>query len=96
MIKHIVMWKFKETVSVVERQEMKQQLLALQGRVSCLTAIEVGMDFSKKESSMDMVLCSEFQTKADLQAYAMHPEHLKVVAFVQPLVIDRTVVDYEI
>ena len=96
MIKHIVMWKFKDTVSVAEQQEMKRQLLALQGRVPSLTAIEVGMDFSKKEPSMDMVLYSEFQTKADLQAYATHPEHLKVVAFVKPLVCDRAVVDYEI
>ena len=96
MIKHIVMWKFKDGVDEADRLEMKRQLEALKGVVPGLVDIEIGLDLSKKEASMDMVLYSEFQTLEDLAAYAVHPEHLKVVDFVKPLVCGRAVVDYEV
>ncbi|MEN8254279.1 MAG: Dabb family protein [Verrucomicrobiota bacterium] len=96
MIKHIVMWKFKDEVAEAEKVEMKRQLEALKGVVPSLVDIEVGLDISNKEASMDMVLYSEFQTLEDLAAYAGHPKHLKVVEFVKPLVCERAVVDYEI
>ena len=96
MVKHIVMWKFKEEVSLDDKLEMKRQLEALQGVVPTLGKIEVGLDVSKKPAAMDMVLYSEFQCLEDLAAYAVHPAHQKVVAFVKPLVCDRAVVDYTI
>ncbi len=96
MIKHIVMWKFKDGAAEAEKLEMKRQLEALKGTVPSLVDIEMGLDLSRKEASMDMVLYSEFQTLEDLAAYAVHPEHLKVVEFVKPLVCGRAVVDYEI
>ncbi len=96
MIKHIVMWKFKDGVDEADKREMKRRLEALKGAVPTLLSIEVGRDVSCKEASMDMVLYSEFQTRDDLTAYAVHPAHLKVVDFVLPLVCDRAVVDYEV
>ena len=95
MTKHVVMWKFKEDVPEADKLEMKRRLEALMGTVPTLLKIEVGMDVSGKSAAMDMVLCTEFQTLEDLQAYAAHPEHQKVVEFVKPLVCDRAVVDYE-
>ena len=96
MIKHIVMWKFREDVPESDRLEMKRRLESLQDAVPCLRHIEVGLDLSEKAASMDMVLYSEFGSMEDLAAYAGHPEHLKVVEFVKPLISDRAVVDYEI
>jgi len=96
MVKHIVMWKFKDEVAEANKLEMKQRLESLKGVVSTLMAIEIGMDQSGKGASMDMVLYSEFQSFEDLAAYASHPEHLKVVEFVKPLVCERAVVDYEV
>lgn len=96
MIKHVVMWKFKEDTAEADKLEMKRRLEGLKGVVPDLVHIEVGLDISGKDSAMDMVLYSEFQTAEDLAAYAGHPEHLKVVEFVKPLVCERAVVDYEI
>lgn len=96
MIKHVVMWKFKEEVTIADKVEMKRQLESLQGVVPSLVNIEVGLDLVGKEASKDMVLYSEFNSMDDLAAYASHPEHLKVVEFVKPLVCERAVVDYEI
>ena len=96
MIKHVVMWKFKNEASEADKLEMKRQLEALKGVVPSLVDIKIGMDVSSKEASMDMVLYTEFKSLEDLAAYAGHPEHLKVVEFVKPLVCERAVVDYEI
>ena len=95
MIKHIVMWKFRDEVSEETKAEMKQKLEALKGVVPSLIDIEVGMDTVGSDASKDMVLYSEFNSMADLKAYAEHPEHLCVVDFVKPLVCERHVVDYE-
>jgi hypothetical protein len=95
MIKHIVMWKFKDEVVEADKLEMKRLLESLQGVVPSLINIEIGMDLVGKEASKDMVLYSEFKSMDDLAAYAGHPAHLKVVEFVKPLVAERAVVDYE-
>ena len=96
MIKHIVMWKFKDEVEAAAKLEMKRQLESLKGVVPSLVSIEIGMDVVGGEASKDMVLYSEFNSLGDLKAYAGHPEHLKVVDFVKPLVCERHVVDYEV
>jgi len=94
MVKHIVMWKFKPEVTPAQQNEMKRRLEALLGVVPSLKTIEVGLDESKKPAAMDMVLLTTFNTFEDLNAYAIHPAHQKVVAFVKPLVLDRAVVDF--
>jgi hypothetical protein len=96
MVKHIVMWKFKSDISDEQKLEMKRKLESLMGVVPSLVHIEAGLDLSNKEASMDMALYTEFQTMEDLAAYANHPEHLKVVEFVKPLVCERAVVDYTV
>ena len=96
MIKHIVMWKFKDETPEADREQMKRLLEGLKGVVPSLMDIEVGMDIMGADASKDMVLYSEFASLEDLEAYAVHPEHLKVVEFVKPLVCERHVVDYEL
>ena len=96
MIKHVVMWKFKDEVSEADKQEMKRLLESLKGVVPSLIDIEIGVNVVESDAAKDMVLYSEFESVEDLIAYSGHPEHLKVVEFVKPLVCERTVVDYEV
>jgi hypothetical protein len=95
MIKHIVMWKFKDEVPEADKLEMKRLLEALKGVAPTLLDIEVGLDVLGTDQSQDVVLYSEFEDLAGLKAYAEHPEHLKVVEFVKPRVCERHAVDYE-
>lgn len=100
MIKHIVMWKLKETANGNSKYEnaciLKNKLEALQGKIPGLLKIEVGIDFSNTQSSQDVVLYSEFATKEDLDHYQQHPEHKAVMPFVSEVRLERAVVDYEI
>lgn len=95
MIKHVVMWKFKDGVVEADKLDMKRQLDALKGLIPALVDISVGMDISRKDRSWDMVLYSEFESMEGLQEYAVHPEHLKVVEFVKTVVSEGAAVDYK-
>lgn len=100
MIKHIVMWTLKDNAEGADRaanaRTMKDKLEALAGLIPCLQKIEVGIDVFAAAPACDVILYSEFATRADLDAYQVHPEHQKVVAFVKQVVASRSVIDYEI
>lgn len=100
MIKHIVIWTLKETAARTSREDnkltFKKMLLALKGVVPSLVDIEVGVKGSlSPENNDDIVLVSTFKSWDDLQAYQVHPEHQKVVAFAKEVVEKRSAIDYE-
>ncbi len=99
MIKHIVVWRLKETAHGNDKASnarlIKQKLEALQGKIDGLLRIEVGIDFSATPSSSNIALYSEFTSRAALDAYQVHPLHKEVVAFVAPAADERRMVDYE-
>jgi len=43
----------------------------------------------------DMVLITEFDSKEDLDLYAVHPEHMKVSEYVGKVRTSRMVCDWE-
>ncbi len=100
MIKHIVMWTLKDEAAGAGKADnaraMKQKLEALAGLIPSLGRIEVGIDVFAASPDCDVILYSEFASRADLDAYQVHPEHQKVVAFVKQVAASRSVVDYEI
>ncbi|OIO74816.1 MAG: stress responsive protein [Zetaproteobacteria bacterium CG1_02_53_45] len=93
MIKHIVMWKLRDKADAVE---IKTRLEALNGKIPGLIKIEVGIDFLASEQSADVVLYSELESRAALEAYQAHPEHQAVVPLIKGAAIARTLVDYEV
>lgn len=98
MIKHIVMWRLREEAGdkATNALELKRQLEGLNGRIPGLIRLEIGIDFSRESESSDVVLYSEFDSHAALQAYQNHPEHNAVIPFVKSVRGERRVVDYEI
>ena len=99
MIRHIVMWRLKEQAEGGSKWEnarkAKSMLEGLNGKIPGLVKLEVGLDFSRTDSSADLVLYSEFETRAALDEYQRHPEHLKVAAFIGQIRAERLVADYE-
>ncbi len=95
MIVHIVLFSFKEDNKISNIQKAKEMLYALQGRVPSLKHIEVGENFSTEDRAMDLSIITHFDTKEDLQEYAVHPEHMKVVEFIKQVAEYSKVVDYE-
>jgi len=95
MVIHIVMFQFKEGVSSAVIEEAKAQIELLVELVPGVQNIKVGLNFSKEERAMDMVLISHFENREDLDFYATHPEHLKVIAFIKTIADYTKVVDFE-
>ena len=99
MIKHIVMWNVRgdsasEKASGVDL--LKRSFESLRGRIPGLLHLEIGVDASRIGYACDVVLYSEFETQAALDAYALHHEHLRVKGELTDLRIARHQVDYEI
>ena len=96
MIKHVVMWKFKEENKAENMARTKELLLALPALIPELKKMEVHFDVTHSDMSMDLMLDTEFLSVEDMKIYAVHPEHLKVAAFVRNVVESRVVLDAEI
>jgi hypothetical protein len=100
MIKHIVMWRVKNREDDRMREEscriVKQTIDGLRGRIPGMLRIEGGIDFSRAETSMDVVLYSEFESRAALDGYQDHPAHQELIKVLADRRIERRVVDYEI
>ena len=95
MIVHIVMFAFKEENKKANIIQAKQMLENLMGAVPTLRSIDVGVNFSSEERAMDLSIITSFENRKGLEAYAIHPEHLKVVEFIKTVVEYSKVVDYE-
>jgi hypothetical protein len=89
------MFKFKEENKKANIIQARQMLENLMGAVPSLRSIDVGVNFAKEDRAMDLSIITSFESKESLDAYAVHPEHLKVVDFIKTVVEYSKVVDYE-
>lgn len=100
MVRHIVMWKLDESYTNEEKSnfitEFSSKLLSLDGKISELKAISVNSNSpDAPAANYDLVLDTTFNNIDDLKAYAVHPEHVKVVEFAKQFKLQRSCVDYD-
>lgn len=100
MIKHVIIWNLKDTLTAEEKQSVKlaakQNLEALVGKIDGLIDLKIETDFLPT-SSGEMMLDSTFESFEALKAYAIHPAHQAVAnEFVRPYTASRSCVDFEI
>lgn len=93
MIKHIVMWKFKENEQE-NIEKFLEGLAALKEIIPEIKSMETGIN-QNPNNEYDAVLISEFETMEDLERYKNHPEHRKVSALCREIRVDRQAIDYE-
>lgn len=92
MVKHIVCMKFKDPEDAPAAAE---KLRALLGVVPTLRSMEVGLDYMRSGRSYDLALIATYDSRQDLEAYTVHPEHQKVQAFIHPIREAVVAVDFE-
>jgi hypothetical protein len=98
VIRHIVMWKLRGATpqeKAANADKLRRSFHSLRGRIPGLLHLEVGADTSGVDYACDVVLVSDFESQAALQAYATHPEHLRVKEELGDMRIARHQVDYE-
>lgn len=97
MIKHIVMWNVRGDTAAEKAAGVAKLKLAfesLRGKVPGLLNLEIGVDTSRIDYACDVVLYSEFDSQEALDAYAVHPDHLRVKGELGDLRTARHQVDY--
>ena len=100
MVKHLVMWNFKEDFPAEKKEEMAREadkrLKALVGQIKGLTLAEMRLH-TRHGSSRELLLVSELETPEDLDAYQVHPLHVAVAEeVIKPAACDRVCFDYEL
>jgi hypothetical protein len=97
MIRHIVMWNVRGDTPAEKARgiaQLQRSFEGLRGRIPGLLHLEIGVDVSRVDYACDVVLYSEFESQAALDAYGTHPEHLRVKDELAGLRIARHQVDY--
>ena len=100
MVRHVILWNMKETLSDEEcrkvKNDIKEALEALKGVIPGLLEINVATD-PLETSNADLLLDSLFEDNDALAVYADHPAHVKVKdEVVVPNVRSRVCMDYEV
>lgn len=95
MVKHIILWKFKEEYNNDEiKRGIKEGLEGLLGVVPGLVEIKVQTQ-PLSSSNVDVMLYSVFESEQALKGYAVHPEHVKVAdTKVRPFTETRSCIDF--
>ena len=99
MVKHIVLFKLKETLSAAEKADImnrfKAAIEALPATIPFIRDIHVGLNENPAEV-WDICLGSSFDTLDDVKFYATHPEHVAAGKLIADVKENRACVDYEI
>lgn len=81
MLTHIVIWKYRADVEQFAREEHVTLLRSLKNIIPEVQSLSVGFDMLYLPRSYDTGLVAVFADRAALDAYTIHPEHVKVAEF---------------
>jgi hypothetical protein len=92
---HLVVWKYRSDIEPEVRNEHILMLRRLASVINELESLAVGADVVHLPRSFDTGLVAVFRDRAALDAYTVHPEHIKVAAFGKTISEQVVSVDFE-
>jgi hypothetical protein len=96
MIEHIVLIKFKDKLEEAQVDELIKRTLNSKDKIPGIIDIQQGRNFSNRSQGYEIGLTVRFTDRNALENYGPHPEHQKIVSYLQELgVEDLIVVDFE-
>jgi hypothetical protein len=95
VIKHIVFFRFKASVTQPERKEFLDMLRALPATISELIDFQAGFNVLDAARNYDMALIASCADLAALERYGKHPDHQPVIKRSRELCEQTAAVDYE-
>jgi Stress responsive A/B Barrel Domain len=97
VIRHVVLWAFKDSVPRAERDAILAAVRALATTVPSLRSLDMGENVSPaRAQGYTHVLLETFDDRAGLAAYASHPDHVPVLARLRDAVAQLLAVDLEL
>ncbi|XZE43042.1 Dabb family protein [Pirellulaceae bacterium SH467] len=96
MLRHVVLFKFKETSSKEDVQEVVDAFRSLKKSIPEVAAFEHGTDNSPEGLANGFTHCFlvTFKSEKDRDAYLPHPKHKEFVEVLKPHLDKVQVIDY--
>jgi len=96
MLKHIVLFKFKEGTTPEKIKEVEQAFASLPGKIDVIKGFEAGTNVSVENRSEGFTHCFvvSFLNEADRDAYLIHPDHKEFGKSLGGCIDKILVVDY--
>ena len=99
MVKHIVLFRFRDDVDSATKEQVRQQfkaeIMALPDKLDIIRSLEVGFNINGAET-WDICLCSSFDSLEDLRTYSAFPDHQAAAGRLKAYLSGRSCVDYEV
>lgn len=96
MIRHVVLFRWKDTFTTDIREKWTAGLDAMRGNIPGMLRLVHGPDIMHAGRSWDHVIMADFATREDLAVYNTHPLHEAIKPLSLPNVQDLAYVDIEL
>jgi hypothetical protein len=98
MYRHVVIFKFKETATKAQIDDIVTRFRALPSKIDTIIDFEDGVDISPEKLADGFTHCFlvTFKDKAGIEKYLPHPAHLDFVEHLKPILEKPFVIDYEV
>jgi hypothetical protein len=96
MLKHVVLFKFKETSSAADVAMIEKAFAGLSQSIPLIKAFEWGTNNSPENLNQGLTHCflASFASEKDRDDYLVHPKHVEFTKIAGPHIDKVTVVDY--
>lgn len=96
MLRHIVLFKFKESASAADIALTEQGFLKLPSQIEEINKFEWGTNNSPENLNKGFThsFLVSFSSESNRQTYLVHPAHLEFVKTLEPRIDDVLVIDY--
>lgn len=97
MIRHVVMFRFKQEATDAQKRAIAENLTRLPGKIDVIRRYEFGPDAGLSEGNFDFTVVADFDSEDDYRSYAAHPDHQALIAdHIRPVLAERSAVQYRI
>lgn len=96
MLKHVVLFKFKEGTTPKQIKEVEKAFAALPGKIDVIRGFEAGTNVSVENHSEGFTHCFvvSFSNEADRDAYLIHPAHKEFASSIGGCIDKVLAIDY--
>jgi hypothetical protein len=96
VLRHVVCFKFKPEATREQIRKVETEFVALKTRIPQIVALEWGTDNSPEKLAEGFTHCFivTFKTEEDRDLYLPHPDHLKFVEILKPILEKPFVIDF--
>jgi len=94
MIRHVVLCKFRTSISEEKRENVIDMLRALGQSISEVREWSIGKQALPSSTAYDLAIVSGFENKEALERYRNHPDHIRIKNLLTEIA-ELAVVDYE-